>query len=66
MSVSMRIAELRAKQKMTQKELAKAAGIHVMYLSALETGRRDPCKIQVDIAMRLAKALKTTTDKLFS
>jgi DNA-binding XRE family transcriptional regulator len=66
MSASMRIAERRAKLNMTQDELSKEAGVHAQYLSALETGRRNPCKIQVDIALRLAKALRTTVEKLFA
>ena len=38
----MRIKALRAKQKITQAELAERAGISHGYLARLETGRQDP------------------------
>lgn len=65
MSASMRIAKRRAKLKMTQKQLAEAAGIHTMRVSALETGKRNPMTVEVQTALKIAKALRTTVESLF-
>lgn len=66
MSASMRIAERRKKLALTQQQLADAVGTQVQRMNALETGKRNPEAIEVRFALRIAKALKTTVEKLFS
>lgn len=51
----MRIKRLRARQKLSQAELARRAGISHGYLARLETGRQDPTITTLE---KLAKALR--------
>ena len=53
---------IRQEQKLSQKELAKAAGLTAASISRYETGDR---KISVDVAKRLSKALNTNWASLF-
>ena len=53
---------IRQEQKLSQKELAKAAGLTAASISRYETGDR---KISVDVAKRLSKALNTNWVSLF-
>ena len=65
MSASMRIAERRKKLGMTQQELADSLGMHVQRVNAFETGKRNPMTVEVRTAIKIAKALKTSVEKLF-
>ena len=53
---------IRQKQKLSQKELAKATGFTAASISRYETGNR---KMSVDVAKRLSKALNTSWASLF-
>lgn len=53
---------IRQEQKLSQKELAEAAGLTAASISRYETGDR---KISVDVAKRLSKALNTNWVSLF-
>ncbi len=53
---------IRQKQKLSQKELAKATGFTAASISRYETGNR---KMSVDVAKRLSKALNTNWASLF-
>ena len=53
--IAMRIKRLRARQKLSQAELARRAGISHGYLARLETGRQDPTITTLE---KLAKALR--------
>jgi len=53
--IAMRIKTLRARQKITQAELAKRAGISHGYLARLEIGMQDPTITTIE---KLAKALR--------
>lgn len=65
MSASMRIAERRKKLGITQQELADSLGMHVQRVNAFETGKRNPMTVEVRTAIKIAKALKTSVEKLF-
>lgn len=65
MSASMRIAERRKKLGMTQQELADSLDMHVQRVNAFETGKRNPMTVEVRTAIKIAKALKTSVEKLF-
>ena len=56
-----RIKALRMKQRISQKDLAQAAGISAPYLHDIENGSRRGSLTTLD---RLAEALGTTTDYL--
>ena len=58
-----KIATFRARLGMTQETLAQKTGISRRALSSIETGTAVPL---VDVALRLAKALNTTVETLFS
>lgn len=58
-----RVASLRRSKGMTQVALAKAAGIHVTFLSGVEKGARN---ITLDTAARLAAPLGVSLADLFS
>ena len=49
---------------LTQQQLADASGVTFQRISQLERGVRDYRSMQVDGALRIAKALKTTVEKL--
>jgi putative transcriptional regulator len=57
-----RIRELRAKLNMTQDELAKKADVRRETIVFLEQGKYNP---SLKLAHDVAKALKTSIDKLF-
>lgn len=65
MSASMRIAERRKKLGLTQQELADLLEMHVQRVNAFETGKRNPMTMEVQTAIKIAKALSTTVEKLF-
>jgi DNA-binding XRE family transcriptional regulator len=57
-----RIQERRLELDLTQAELAKKLKISVSYLSALENERKP---INVSLAIRIARALRTTVEEIF-
>jgi len=62
-SIGKRIKKLREQQDKTQEELAEKAGITRSALANYESGVREPKGI---ILVRIAEALKTTTDYLLT
>lgn len=58
----MNIKERREKMGMTQKELAEKAGISTTFMCDIEQGRNKP---SIDVAIRLAKALKVKDINIF-
>ena len=56
------IKELRTKMNLTQEELAEKAGVRRETIVFLEQGKYNP---SLNLAHDVAKALKTTIDKLF-
>lgn len=61
-SFSQNIKSSRKKHKLTQKELAKKAGITYKYVQKIE-GKNTP-NVGLELVGKLAKALKTTPAKL--
>lgn len=57
----MTLKRLRARRKMTQKELAVKVGIHPIYLAQIEGGVKVP---SLDVLERLARALKVKVTEL--
>jgi putative transcriptional regulator len=57
-----RIQERRLELELTQAELAKKLKISVSYLSALENERKP---INVALAIRIARALRTSVEDIF-
>ncbi len=57
----MRLAELRAKQNLSQRALAERAKMSQTYLSNVETGKADP---SLSTLKRLAHALGVTVSEL--
>ena len=57
-----RIKELRARYDLTQEDLAKKVGVRRETILFLEKGKYNPSLM---LAHDIAKALKTTIDKLF-
>jgi putative transcriptional regulator len=57
-----RIKELRVKSGMTQEELAEKAGVRRETIVFLEQGKYNP---SLQLAHAVARALKTSIDKLF-
>lgn len=57
-----KIAEIRKAKRMTQVQLAEAAGVAETQLQAYERNRRLP---GIEIAIRIAKALNTTVEDVF-
>lgn len=57
-----RIKELRLKHNLTQEQLAEKAGVRRETIIFLEQGKYNP---SLKLAYDVAKALKTTIDKLF-
>lgn len=57
-----RIKDFRTKLNITQDELAKRAGVRRETIVFLEQGKYNP---SLNLAHDVAKALKTTIDKLF-
>ena len=62
LKVGKRIKELRLKLGMTQEELAETAGVDYKYLQKIEG--KTPPNIKIETIEKLAKALKTSPDKL--
>lgn len=58
------IAEARKELKMSQEDLAEAAGCSRVYVSQIERGATH--NVSLDIARRLARALGGTLDEFFS
>jgi transcriptional regulator with XRE-family HTH domain len=56
------LRRLRRAQKMTQEQLANAAGLRQALISELESGKLD---VRVDTLSRLAKALDSSMAELF-
>ena len=57
-----RIKELRARQSMTQEDLAKQVGARRETILAIENGKYYP---SVKLAHDIAKAIHTTIDEMF-
>jgi transcriptional regulator with XRE-family HTH domain len=57
----MRLKQLRTEREMSQRELAKKAGISREYLTRLEAARQDPTLGTLE---KLARALKVPVEKL--
>jgi transcriptional regulator with XRE-family HTH domain len=57
-----RIIAARAKQGWTRRELAKRAGLHEQHLANVERGNRR--RIEAETIIKLARALRCTTDYL--
>lgn len=57
-----RIPEARRLRGLTQQELARLVGVGRAAISHYESGRRKP---DVEMALRLAEALRTTVERLF-
>jgi putative transcriptional regulator len=62
MTFRTRIKELRARYDLTQEDLAKEVGVTRQTIVYLEKGTYNP---SLDLAHRVAKALKTTIEDLF-
>ena len=62
MSFRTRMKELRARYDLTQEDLAKKVGVRRETILYLEKGKYNP---SLQLAHEVAKALKTTIDKLF-
>jgi len=62
MTFKTRIKELRARYDLTQEDLAKEVGVTRQTIVYLEKGTYNP---SLDLAHRVAKALKTTIEDLF-
>ena len=62
MTFRTRIKELRARYDLTQEGLAKEVGVTRQTIVYLEKGTYNP---SLDLAHRVAKALKTTIEDLF-
>jgi putative transcriptional regulator len=63
MKLTTRIKELWARYDMTQEDLAKAVGVTRQTIIYLEKGTYNP---SLELAYRVAKALKTTLDDLYT
>lgn len=57
-----RVKEYRTKMRLSRAELAKRAGTTERYVAFIEDGQRKPSLV---MAMKLAKALRTSVDALF-
>ncbi|MAE42627.1 transcriptional regulator [Candidatus Woesearchaeota archaeon] len=57
-----RMKELRARHNLTQEDLAKKVDVRRETIVFLEKGRYNP---SLELAHKVAKALKTTIDELF-
>ena len=61
MAFGKRLSELRKKQKFSQEELAKRAGIHTNVLGRYERGEASP---SIEVAIKLAEHLSVSVDYL--
>lgn len=59
--IAMRIKQHRGRRGLTQKELAKKAGLSLGYLARLEIGMHDP---PLSTLVKLARALKVRASSL--
>ena len=55
------LKRIREKRRMTQGQLAQKVGVHLVTISRIETGARQP---SMDLLHRLAKALKVKVGDL--
>ena len=62
LNLGKRIKELRAKQEMTQEELADATGIDYKYLQTIEG--KNPPNIKIETLKKIAEALNIPPSKL--
>ena len=62
MTIGERLAQLRARNQLSQSELARRAGIPVSTISMLEAGIRSGEGLSVSTARKLARALSVTMD----
>ncbi len=62
-SIGARVLALRQERRLTQKDLAKKAGIHVTFLSGVEKGQRN---VTIDTAVKIAIALGVPLAELFT
>jgi putative transcriptional regulator len=62
MTFKARIKELRARYDLTQDDLARIVGVRRETILYLEKGKYNP---SLELAHKIAKALKTTIDDLF-
>jgi len=60
--MKIKIKEFRAKYNLTQENLAKKVGVRRETIVFLEKGKYNP---SLNLAYKVAKALKTTIDELF-
>lgn len=58
-----RVKEFRKQYKLTQEELAKILGVTRQTIIAVENDKYNPT---LELAMRLAKQLKSTVEELFT
>ena len=63
MPKNLKLKAARAEKDMTQGALAEAAGVSRQTINAIENDKYDPT---LSLAFRLAKALETAVDALFS
>lgn len=59
-----KIKDLRTAANLSRSQLAEAADINIRTLEAYEQGLRDPAKMTIVTALKLAKALKCSPDEL--
>jgi len=57
------LKKIRQRRKLTQAELARRVGVHVITITRLETGARRP---SMDLLQRLAKVLKVKVGELLA
>ncbi len=57
-----RIRELRARERMTQEDLAKKTDVSRQTINAIENGKYDPT---LPLAFRIANIFKTRVDEVF-
>ncbi len=62
MSLKTRIRELRARDRLSQEELARKVGVRRETIGNLENGRYNP---SLKLAMDIAKVFNTTVENIF-
>lgn len=62
-SLGIEIASLRARNKLTRKELASKSGLHIQFIHDVEHGRRN---VSVVTLAKIAHSLNTTASDLLS
>ncbi|MGD6889381.1 helix-turn-helix transcriptional regulator [Bacillus mobilis] len=56
------VTKMRKEKRITQEELAKKVGITRAYLSNIENAKHKP---SLDVALKIAKVLGSTVEKIF-